>query len=128
MASETMHEGERKTFPYTMTYGPNWSGVETSGSPVTKAQTSRVRFYIKRRKDEEPFLVLADRNDVGTDTPDEIAWVDVNAGTIRIKLAGLTSGKIAHDAVFELRVDWLAGGYTILDSDTIDILDSVSVE
>lgn len=127
MASESMYEGERRTFPYTMTYGPSWSVEADRGNPIKKSAVSRVRFYIRRRKDEDPFLTLADRTALDVDTPDEIEWVDVDQGTIKIKLAGLTSAKVARDAIFELRVDWVAGGYTILDRDTIDILDSVTV-
>lgn len=125
-----MYEGEKRAFPYTMTYGDNWSGQaadEDPGDPIKKAHVSRVIFSIRRKKDALPFVTLYDRDENGTDTPDEIAWVDVAAGTIRIKLNDQTEEEIAHDAIFQLRVNWVAGGFTILDTDTIDILDVLTL-
>jgi hypothetical protein len=115
-------EQENKAMPYTLTYGTDWSNQSLVGQAIPKSALSTsvdgsIFFYVKKFLDADPVLLYSDANG-------RITWVNNPPGTdgkILVNFGGETAGFAARGYTYELRIRWLDGSFTSLETGKLHI-------
>ena len=116
----TIKEAERGFLDFTMRYSNKWSVVAKRNTPVLKADTSTVYFYVKTNlSDAAAAFTLTDASAA------QIEWLDENEGKIRVKLGTNTEGQVGDNQWYELRVKLTDATWITVEQGRIHIKDSV---
>ena len=116
----TIFEADAAKADYTLRYSYEWSVAAKRGTPVLRADLTRVYFYAKANElDAEAWLALTDEDDT------EIEWLDAALGKIRIHFPPGTEGEAGAGQQYELRLKFADGSFLTVERGTLNVLNSL---
>jgi len=105
---------------FTLRYSHDWSAAAKRGTPVLRADLSRVYFYAKAAEaDVTAWLTHSDAD------ASQIEWLDEALGKIRVKFPAATEGRAGGGQHYELRLKFTDGTFLTVERGTLNVLNSL---